>query len=105
MLYQVGLRERATCKETISVKILTIKVKVQCVVWFHETKSLFKMQRTVRRCYGWTSPSPSSKSIKRFYNRLKETDNIADLPRNGTPSLSKTAVGHVGQSFQCSQKC
>lgn len=72
--------------------------KAQCVLWFHETKSPISVQRTFRTSYG-RSP-PDVKSIKRWYEKFKETGSVEDLPRSGRPSVSEATVDRVRQSFQ-----
>ncbi|GBM09711.1 hypothetical protein AVEN_186415-1 [Araneus ventricosus] len=76
----------------------SIEQKVQCMLWFHGTKSPINVQRAFRRCYG-RYPS-GTKSIKRWFEKIKETGSVTDLPRSGRPSVSEATVGLVRQSFQ-----
>ncbi|GBM20966.1 hypothetical protein AVEN_253750-1 [Araneus ventricosus] len=76
----------------------SIEQKAQCALWFHETKSLINVQRAFRRCYGRNHPD--TKSIKRWYEKFKETGSVTDLPRIGRPSANEATVELVRQSFQ-----
>ncbi|GBO40147.1 hypothetical protein AVEN_216344-1 [Araneus ventricosus] len=40
------------------------------------------------------------KSIKRWYEKFKQTGSVTDLPRSGRPSVSEATVELVRQSFQ-----
>ncbi|GBL97514.1 hypothetical protein AVEN_110332-1 [Araneus ventricosus] len=77
---------------------MAFEQKAQCVLWFHETKSPINVQRAFRRCYGRNPPD--TKSIKRWYEKFKETGSVTDLPRSGRPSVSEATVELVRQSFQ-----
>ncbi|GBL74033.1 hypothetical protein AVEN_230946-1 [Araneus ventricosus] len=74
----------------------SIEQKVQRVLWFHETKSPINAQRAFRRCYGRNLPD--TKSIKRWYEKFKETGSVTDLPRSGRPSVSEETIELVQRS-------
>ncbi|GBM01363.1 hypothetical protein AVEN_135788-1 [Araneus ventricosus] len=74
--------------------------KDQCVLWFHETKSPINVQHAFQRCYGCNPPD--TKSIKRWYEKFKETCSVTDIPRSGRPSVSEATVELVRQLFQWS---
>ncbi|GBN11174.1 hypothetical protein AVEN_184729-1 [Araneus ventricosus] len=76
----------------------SIEQKAQCVLSFHETKSSINVQRAFRRRYGRNHPD--TKSIKRWYEKFKETGSVTDLPRSGRPCASEASVELVRQSFQ-----
>lgn len=63
-----------------------------------QKKLPINVQRKFRRCYA-RNPT-NAKSIKRFYERFKETGNVKDRPRSGRPSVSEATVNRVRQSFQ-----
>ncbi|GBN21663.1 hypothetical protein AVEN_87055-1, partial [Araneus ventricosus] len=69
-------------------------------VCFGFTKSRINVQPAFRRCYG--NNPPDAKSIKRWYEKFKETGSVTDLPRNGRPSVSEATVELVRQSLQWS---
>ncbi|GBL80159.1 hypothetical protein AVEN_29144-1 [Araneus ventricosus] len=71
----------------------SIEQKAQCVVWFHETKSRINVQRAFRCCYGCNPLD--TKSIKRWYEKFKETGSVTDLPDlqpNDCPRRAKFAI-------------
>ena len=83
------------------MKMFDWKEKAQCVLWFHETKSLVSVQRNFRREYG-RSP-PDIKSIKSWYNKFKDTGSVGDLKWSGRPRTDKeTKINAVHASFQSS---
>jgi hypothetical protein len=57
-----------------SVKMASMKEKVQCVLWYHETKSPVTVQRKFRNEYG--QHLPVVKSIKTWYSKFVETGNV-----------------------------
>ncbi|GBM91196.1 hypothetical protein AVEN_184532-1 [Araneus ventricosus] len=75
----------------------SIEQKAQCVLCFHGTKSPINVQRAFRCCYGRNPPD--TKSIKRWYEKFKETGSVTDLPRSVRPSVSEATVELVRQSF------
>jgi hypothetical protein len=68
----------------------SMKEKAQCVMWYHETKSLITVQWKFRNEYG--QPLPVVKSIKAWYSKFVETGSVGDLDRSGRPSVSDETV-------------
>lgn len=57
-----------------NIKIASMKEKVQCIFWFHETKSPLTVQRNFRREYG--QYPRDVKSITGWPAKFKETGNV-----------------------------
>jgi len=78
----------------------SINEKVQCVLWYSETKSPVTVQRKFRNEYG--RPPPDGKNIKAWYSKFVETSSVGDLNRSGRPSVSDETVDAVREAFQTS---
>jgi len=76
----------------------SMKEKAQCVLWYHETKSLVSVQHKFRNEY--RQPLPDVKSIKTWYSKFAETGSVGDLNRSGRPSVSGETVDAVREAFQ-----
>ncbi|GBM47326.1 hypothetical protein AVEN_7772-1 [Araneus ventricosus] len=98
VLLQELLRGTFVRKMSFSAEMASIEQKAQCVLWFQETKSPTNVQRAFRRCYGHNPPD--IKSIKRWYEKFKETGSLTDLLRSGRPTVSEATLEFVRQSFQ-----
>ncbi|GBN28013.1 hypothetical protein AVEN_82000-1 [Araneus ventricosus] len=90
VLLQERFRGTFARKTSFSAKMVSIEQKAQCVLSFHETKSSINVQRAFQHCY--ERNPPDTKSIKRRYEKFKETGSITDLPRSGRPSASEETV-------------
>ncbi|GBM80135.1 hypothetical protein AVEN_89717-1 [Araneus ventricosus] len=62
------------------------------------SRNNINVQRTFRRCYGRNPPD--TKSMKRWYEKFKETGSVTDFPRDVRPGVSEATVELVRQSFQ-----
>jgi len=73
----------------------SMKEKAQCVLWYHETKSLVTVQQEFRNEYG--RPPPDLKSIRAWYSKFVETVIVGDLNRSGRP---RHVGEHVERNYQ-----
>ena len=67
-------------------------------MWYHETKSLFSVQRRFRNEYG--RPPPDVKSIEVWYSKFVDTGSVGDLNISDRPSVSDETVDAVREAFQ-----
>jgi hypothetical protein len=63
---------------TSYIKIAAVQEKIMCVLWFFETKSVVKMQRRYKTCYG--RDPPSDNAIRRSLQQFQETDTVLHRP-------------------------
>ena len=75
-----------------------MKDKVQCVLWYHETKSPVSGQQKFRNVYG--RPPPDGKRIKAWYSKFVQTGSVGDPKRSGRSSVSDETVDAVREAFQ-----
>ncbi|GFS94424.1 transposable element Tcb1 transposase [Trichonephila clavipes] len=61
--------------------------KAQCLLWFHETKSPINVPCKFLHCY--RSKPPDAKSVRRWYEMLKEFGNDKNLLRSVRHSVSE----------------
>lgn len=76
--------------------------KAQCVLWYHETQSLKKVQQKFQTAY---HRHPSDiKSIKMWYAKFKATGSVCDLPETSRPRPSAQTIQTVRDAFVRSPK-
>lgn len=76
----------------------SIEEKVECVLWYHETKSPITVQRNFQNVFGRLPPDP--RSIIAWYAKFKKTGSVLDLPRKGRPTVSDEIVETVRETFK-----
>ncbi|GBO29766.1 hypothetical protein AVEN_70022-1 [Araneus ventricosus] len=67
-------------------------------LWFHESKSILKVQRCFRLEYRYCQ-SPSKNYIKRWQEQFKGTGNVHHRKGAGRPSVSDEAIARVRETF------
>ena len=88
-----------TYENDYDIKIVTsFEEKAQCVLWFHVTRSATTVQYNFRKKYQQTPPD--AKSIKRWYDKFKNTESIEDFKRTGKPKTNDDSVDAVCTAFQ-----
>jgi hypothetical protein len=70
----------------VSVKMLPVKRKVQCVLWLAKFESVSRVRREYRRVLN--EEPPHENNISRWDEQLKETGSLLYKKRSGRPSVS-----------------
>jgi hypothetical protein len=88
------------CAEIAVEKMATQAQKTNCVLWFHETKSVTVVQIRFRR-ESVLNP-PSRLSIYAWYKQFTQSDCFCNIMSSGRPSVSEATVDRLLQGLVCS---
>jgi hypothetical protein len=84
-------------------KMATVQKKAICVLWFFETKSVIKLQRSYRKQYG--KDPPSDNAIRRWLKQFQEISSVVHRKGAERPSASQEGVDLIQEvSSRSSQK-
>jgi transposase len=81
----------------VSVKMLPVKRKVQCVLRLAKFESVTPVRREYRRVFN--EEPPHENNIRRWDKKLKETGSLLDKKLSGRPSVSDESVEAIRTSF------
>jgi hypothetical protein len=96
-------RDKLGLHESGSLSVMASpQEKVQCVLWYAESKSVVTVQRNFRRAY--RKDAPTDKSIRKWYQQFQETGSVVKGHSPGRPSTSQDDIERIRVAFQRSQK-